>query len=591
MENLRKLLAETRTTRVPILGVVAASGQITRFAADAGADFLLALNAGVVRSRGSEAVAGYLPLGNANDQTEALIRDQVLPQARRLPVVAGVLGSDPTVDLAERFERLRKLNVTGITNWPAIGYAVGAYRRALEEADIGIESEIRMLRLARSCGFVTFGFAFDDNDAARFATAGVDALILSLGPTRQYDDLHERRERLQQAIVRLKGMVDAATRAGGSRVCLLSGGPITTAEDLEELFRHCTIQGFTGGPVFDRLPVKNIVTSTVRRFKSIIRSHGQSSTEDVLEQITGRSDVMRAVFRDVRRIAPSDINVCLQGESGTGKELVATQIHRLSHRARDAFVTLNCGAIPESLLESELFGHEKGAFTGADHRRLGKFQLAHQGTLFLDEIADLSPHGQAALLRAIQQREINLVGGELPVPVDVRIIAASNRDLAHLVREGRFREDLFYRLSYVTISIPPLRERTDDVLLLVEALLTPLQIQLNRKIVGISPTFAEKLLRHSWPGNVRELQQVIIQAALLEDGPVLEGKRFTPVPQLDKGETIGPAASAAPPAPFSRKTTARQALAAARGNKSRAARSLGVSRTTLYSWLRHSELD
>jgi len=261
-------------------------------------------------------------------------------------------------------------------------------------------------------------------------------------------------------------------------------------------------------------------------------------------------------------------------------------LHRHSARSRGPLITLNCGAIPDSLLESELFGHEKGAFTGAHRQRLGKFELAHRGTLFLDEIGDLSPHGQVALLRAIQQREITRVGGDVTIPVDVRIITASHQSLPQLIREKRFREDLFYRLNHISIRMPALRERMDDLHLLSDAILARLKVQLNRKAIGLSRRFVEKLALHTWPGNVRELEHVLRQAALLEESLVLSGRHFTPQPLSAE------AVPGSRPSPTDRKTsdrlgeTARDAIANALGNKSRAAAQLGISRKTLYAWLR-----
>lgn len=583
MARLRQAVREAPGSRRAWIGVVAASGQVARAAAEAGTDLLFALNAGSFRNMGTGSLAAYLPYGNANDQTLQLLREQVLPQSRDVPVVAGVFGSDPTIPLAERLTTLRNLGVSGIVNWPAIGFVDGVYRQALEDEGIGIESELRMLELAREAGFVTFGFALNAADARRFAAIDVDALILNLGLTRQVEDIHQRRERLQHAIVRLNEMFEAVQATGNRPMCLAFGGPVTAPEDLEELFRHSAVHGFAGGSAFDRLPVQSIVGTTVRRFKSIAGRRNEPAGQAALDQIIGDSAAMKAVYQRVRRIAPYDVSVCLYGESGTGKELIATQLHRLSHRARHAFVTLNCGAIPESLLESELFGHERGAFTGADRRRLGKFELAHHGTLFLDEIADLSPRGQVALLRAIQQREINRVGGETPVAADVRIITASNQNLSDLVRQGRFRDDLFYRLSYITVTIPPLRERKEDLPLLVEDLLSRLQVQLGRQLLGISARFAEKLRQHCWPGNVRELQLVIGQAALLEDGPVLEGEPFQPMAELDWSH---PVMEIDPDPSQVNREAAHKALTAARGNKSRAAKALGITRKTLYAWLK-----
>jgi two-component system response regulator HydG len=299
-----------------------------------------------------------------------------------------------------------------------------------------------------------------------------------------------------------------------------------------------------------------------------------------LGPMLGASEPMLRLFQLIERAAASDLNVCIEGESGVGKELVATHLHRLSRRAQGPLVTLNCGAIPDALLESELFGHEKGAFTGAAQRRVGKFELADRGSLFLDEVGDLSPRGQVALLRAIQQQQITRVGGNVAVQVDNRILSASNQPLARRVEQGRFRADLYYRLNNLTLVVPPLRERSEDIPLLVGPILAALRLRMNRELTGLSPQFYDKSRGHAWPGNVRELQHVLAQAALLEDGPLLMGRHFTPTPAE---------AAAAPDARPDRREQVRRALREAGGNKSRAAEMLGVSRKTLYAWMREGE--
>ncbi|MGQ0637070.1 MAG: sigma 54-interacting transcriptional regulator [Planctomycetaceae bacterium] len=587
MRSLRRLISDARVGRAAIIGVIATSGQVVRSAIEGGADVLLVTTTGFYRQSGTGPLASCLPYGNANEQTMTILREQILPRADGMPVVAGLLASDPTKECVARLEELQAVGVAGVVNWPSVGIIDGNYRQALEDADLGLEHEISALQKARDLGLTTFAYVVGVDGARRFAESGVDAMILTAGLTSQGDGIRQRRERLQYSIMTINRMVEAVAQSGKEPAYIALGGAITAPEDLEELIRHCPVHGFASGPGFDGPPIQSTIAATVRRFRSVVGRHGGGADEAGLGQVIGRSAAMRGVFRRVRQIAPHNVNVYLGGESGTGKELVATQIHRLSQRAHGAFVTLNCGAIPESLLESEFFGHEKGAFTGADRRRLGKFELAHQGTLFLDEIADLSPRGQVALLRAIQQREISRVGGDSPVPVDVRIIAASNQNLADLVAQRKFRADLYYRLSYVTVLIPPLRERQDDIPLLVEAMRAELSIQLNRKLTGITQAFAEKLRLHQWPGNVRELQQVIGQAALFETGPILNGDFFErgsgawPAVSPDKG-AVGEQSRR------SRQAAARDAVAMAGGNKSHAARALGIARQTLYAWLQDS---
>jgi two-component system response regulator HydG len=235
-------------------------------------------------------------------------------------------------------------------------------------------------------------------------------------------------------------------------------------------------------------------------------------------ELVGASDGMRKVCGVIERVAPTDTSVAIYGESGTGKELVARAIHSRSRRAEGPFIKVNCGALAETLLESELFGHERGAFTGAVKRKLGRFELADGGTLFLDEIGDVSPGMQTKLLRVLQEREFERVGGEQTVRVDVRVISATNRDLGKEVAEGRFREDLYYRLQVVPVMIPPLRERRSDVRLLAEHFVRTLGPRTNPQVVGIDELALERLLAYRWPGNVRELENVIEQALVFTDG-------------------------------------------------------------------------
>jgi two-component system response regulator HydG len=235
-------------------------------------------------------------------------------------------------------------------------------------------------------------------------------------------------------------------------------------------------------------------------------------------EIVGASSKMKSVFEKIQKIARSDSSVILYGESGTGKELVARAIHFHSNRKDTSFVKVNCGALAEGVLESELFGHEKGSFTGAIKRKLGRFELANKGTIFLDEIGDVPLGTQVKLLRVLQEREFERVGGEETVKVDVRVITATNRNLMKMVEEGKFREDLFYRLQVIPIELPPLRDRTDDIPMLVEHFLEKKATILNKKRPIMNENAIKELLKYCWPGNVRELENVIERAVVLCEG-------------------------------------------------------------------------
>jgi DNA-binding NtrC family response regulator len=245
--------------------------------------------------------------------------------------------------------------------------------------------------------------------------------------------------------------------------------------------------------------------------------HEQQEVYD-FDRIVGASGALQHVLTIVKKVARSNSTVLIKGETGTGKELIAGAIHHNSHRANRAFVKVNCAALQENLLESELFGHEKGAFTSADKQRIGRFEQADGGTLFLDEIGDMSPSTQAKILRVLQEHEFERLGGTRTLRVDVRIIAATNCNLSQMVQEGRFREDLFYRLNVVSVETPPLRDRKEDIPALAEFFVRRFSGELKKKVEGIDPEALKVLMRHHWPGNIRELENVVERSVLLADG-------------------------------------------------------------------------
>jgi two-component system nitrogen regulation response regulator GlnG len=250
---------------------------------------------------------------------------------------------------------------------------------------------------------------------------------------------------------------------------------------------------------------------------------------------------MQEVYKAIGRVAPQNVTVLILGESGTGKELVARAIYQHSHRDRAPFLAINCAAIPETLLESELFGHEKGAFTGAERRRIGKFEQCTGGTLFLDEIGDMTPLTQTKVLRVLQDQRFERLGGSETVQTDVRVIAATNHDLERRVAAGEFRNDLYYRLSIFTITLPPLRERGDDLTLLVEHFLRRFNRELGKEVFRTAPETLDLLRQHTWPGNLRELQSVLKQALLRATGPILLPDFLPPLGLPEhRGTTEGP---------------------------------------------------
>jgi DNA-binding NtrC family response regulator len=304
-----------------------------------------------------------------------------------------------------------------------------------------------------------------------------------------------------------------------------------------------------------------------------------------VEGIIGDSGRMQEVLSLVRRVAPSDATVLIRGESGTGKELIARALHYASPRAAGPLVKVNCAALAESLLEAELFGHEKGAFTGAVASRKGRFELADGGSIFLDEIGDLPPHLQVKLLRVLQEREFERVGSSRPIKVDVRLLAATHRDLEALVRDGRFREDLYYRINVVTIVLPPLRERREDLPPLIEHFLRAFAGKNGKTVRGLTREAREALLRYDYPGNIRELENLIERAVVLTRDDVI-GVEDLPLaleaPASESGEGAGLVAAVE----GLERRMIQEALAKADGTQTRAAELLGISERVLRYKLR-----
>jgi len=345
-------------------------------------------------------------------------------------------------------------------------------------------------------------------------------------------------------------------------------------------------------------------------------------------ELVGRSAAALRVNEFVKRVSPSDATVLLGGESGSGKEMVARAIHRASRRAKGPCVAVNCAALTESLIESELFGHEKGAFTGATEKKAGRFEMADRGTLFLDEVGELPLGLQTKFLRVLEERRFERVGGQKAIEVDVRVVAATNRDLSEMVKRGTFREDLFYRLSVIQIDVPPLRERLDDVPLLADHFLARFRSSAGRRISGFSPEALAVMQRHSWPGNVRELRNAIERAIVLGDRELImpqdlppqvhaanaapRQRTSSPTPPLGSNSISLPAVTidhspppatttnsrpAAPPPPAAKslreleKEGILAALAATGGNKAQAAAILEIDRSTLYKKLKDYEIE
>lgn len=333
-----------------------------------------------------------------------------------------------------------------------------------------------------------------------------------------------------------------------------------------------------------------------RRLQNEVRALREKiGRSPAFKEIIGQSEGIRRVLELVTKVAPLDSTVLITGESGTGKELIAAAIHQKSRRAGGPFIKVNCAAIPEALLESELFGHEKGAFTGAHAQRPGKFELAHRGTIFLDEVGDMSPATQPKVLRVLEQKELERVGGTKTLKIDTRVIAATNQDLTQAMKEKRFREDLYYRLNIFPLQLPPLGERKEDIPLLVDCFIQEANLRPGKEIGGVSKDAMELLLDYHWPGNVRELRNLVERAVTLAEGPLITShtialslKMARPGPDSDL-----------PEAPVSLGETLEEverqliseALRKARGVQIEAAKTLRITEKNLWKKIKKHRID
>ena len=333
---------------------------------------------------------------------------------------------------------------------------------------------------------------------------------------------------------------------------------------------------------FKRIQIVRAVRRALDQQSLVLENQALKAALDERRSIVGNSLPMRELMDLVRQVAPSTATILLQGESGTGKELVARAVHKLSARRARSFIAVNCAALPESILEAELFGHERGAFTGATERRKGRFEVADGGTLFLDEIAEMSPHVQVKLLRVLQEGDFERVGGSQTLRVDVRIVAATNRDLRQEVEDGRFREDLFYRLNVISVGLPPLRERKDDIPLLAHHFLTIYNAKNQKQVSGLSRQALAAMMGWHWPGNVRELENAIERAVVMSRSDTIEPENLPPQIRREASDATHLTLPIGTPLADIEQAVIRETLSFTKGDKKLAAQLLGIAVRTIY---------
>ena len=577
-----------------LIGAAIGVGMVARSAELGGADFLLALAVGRLRIQGAPSVAAMLPTHDANGCVAAFARREILGKVA-LPVMAGVSVFDPRTDLDDLLDRIGDEGFAGVANFPTSIHLDARFAAALGRHGLGYDREIELMRRARARGLGTIAYARSEDQAAGMADAGVDMLCLNFGwnaggqtglpSALGLDDAGEQAARIFAGLRRQRP----------DMLCVVEGGPIESPESAADVCRTSGADGYIGGSTLDRMPLETAVVEATSAYRSVAAlSRRVEALQDAMLGdgrrfgLIGRSPGMRQVVRLIERFAPTDITVLLLGANGTGKELVARALHQSSRRARGPLVTLNCAALPRDLVESEMFGHEKGAFTGATQARRGRFEQAEGGTLFLDEIGELDAASQAKLLRVLENGCFERIGSNQTRRSDARIICATNRNLREMVAAGRFREDLYYRLNKLEIVMPPLAERLEDVPALVEHILQTTVTAFRPHVRAIDGAALRALIAHSWPGNIRELRNALERAAVLCDGErigIADLPDFNPPSPAVVTQVQEPA-----PTEGGERDWLLEALRRHRFRRAETADALGMARKTLYNKMKRHGL-
>ncbi|MDN3516965.1 phosphoenolpyruvate hydrolase family protein [Aquisalimonas lutea] len=587
-----------------LVGAAIGTGMTARAAAHGGADILLALHAGRVRVMGAPSIACMLPVADNNRSVLEFARAEILGRVD-LPVFFGACVFDPRVLLDDLVAEVRAAGFDGICNFPTAVHFDGPMRQNLEYAGSGFQREVRLMQTARAAGLQTCGYVRRQDEALMMAEAGVDIVCINYGWNAGGMAGVPSRYTLEEAGEHARQVFEEVRRRNPRIECAVEGGPITAPAEAQQVAEASGADGYIGGSTIDRIPLEAAVAETTSAYKSV--AHLQQRIHSLKSEwlgeghefgLIGRSAAITSVIQMIRKVADSDLSVLITGENGTGKELVARAIHAASRRRDQRLVAVNCAAIPRELLESELFGHEAGAFTGAVKARVGRFEQASNTTLLLDEIGDLALPLQAKLLRVLEDGSFERLGTNTPRRTHARILCASNQPLRRMAAEGAFREDLLYRLNAVEITLPPLRERIEDIPLLVRHLLPRIAEEMNPRVRQMDASAYRALMRHSWPGNVRELRNVLERAVIMCDEEVVSAQDLPPLtaepaPSPSEAGASAVANQAAPgdgPAPRSEREWIMAALERNRFRRGDTARELGLARKTLYNKMRRYDL-
>ncbi|MDR3375052.1 MAG: phosphoenolpyruvate hydrolase family protein [Ancalomicrobiaceae bacterium] len=592
------------------IGAAIGAGLVARSAVRGGADFILALNAGRVRVMGAPSAVCMLPIHESNAFVAEFARREILGRVN-VPVLFGASTFNPRTDVRALVKQIAAWGFDGIINFPSVILLDAEARAGMARYGLGWRREVELIAAAHEAGLLAAAYVRTGDQAIDMAEAGSDLVCVNFGWTAGGVAGEPATQDTAGAAVEAKAVFRQVRRLRPKVLCFVEGGPIATPQGAAEVCQASNADGYIASSTVDRIPLETAVFDAAAAFKAVtgLTRKVEALKNEMLGDgrrfgLIGRSAAMAALVRMIERLADSDLTVLIHGPSGTGKELVAQALHRGSHRRDRPLIAVNCAAIPRDLLESELFGFERGAFTGANRARLGRFEEANGGTLFLDEIGDLDLGLQSKLLRVLESGVVERLGSSQPHSLNVRVLCATHRDLRALSGDGRFREDLFFRLSQLEIRVPSLAERIEDIPLLAHSFLSTFATRHGGSAKVIDNAAYQLLMAHLWPGNVRELRNVVQQAAILTDGEVIGAADLTALldtqgqggPAAKRHATGLPLAKAAPaaPAPSSAESERDWIIEALRRNRFRRAATaseLGLSRKTLYNKIREYGIE
>ncbi|WP_162305937.1 phosphoenolpyruvate hydrolase family protein [Oleisolibacter albus] len=586
------------------IGAAIGAGLVARSAVRGGADFILALSAGRVRVMGAPSAVSMLPIHDSNAFVADFARSELLGRVD-VPVLFGASALDPRTDIPALVRRIRGWGFDGVVNFPSSILLDPAQAAAMAAQGLGWPREVALIREARTAGLVASAYVRTPEQAMAMADAGAALVCINFGWTAGGHGGEPATQDIAEAATEAQAVFRLLRQQHPDVLCFVEGGPIATPEDAAQVCRASQADGYIASSTMDRIPLETAVVDAAAAFRTVT---GLTRTVEALKTemlgpgrrfgLIGRSAAMGRLVHMIERLADSDLTVLIRGASGSGKELVAEALHHSSHRRSRPLVAVNCAAIPRDLLESELFGFDRGAFTGADRARIGKFETADGGTLFLDEIGDLDLSLQGKLLRVLETGVVERLGSNQPRRLDVRVLCATHRDLRTMAAEGRFREDLFYRLSQLEIRVPGLAERIDDIPLLAQNFLSALAARHRTRPKLLDNDAYQLLMTRTWAGNVRELRNVVQQAAILTDAEIIGAADLAlllePAGRAMTTPPPAPAAMAGAPADSTAMSERDWILEALRRNRFRrgaTAADLGLSRKTLYNKLRLYGID